>query len=46
MPVKGSTRWSYRLSKRLPGGTYLVRTRVRDFAGNVRNSSARRLRLR
>ena len=46
MAVKGTSSWSYRLSKRLPSGTYVVHTRARDFAGNVRNSSARRLRLR
>ena len=44
--VKGTASWTYRLSKKLPAGSYVVRTRVRDFAGNVRNSSARSLRLR
>ena len=44
--VRGTTSWSYRLSQRLPAGTYVVRTRVRDFAGNVRNSAPRRMRLR
>jgi hypothetical protein len=44
--VKGTASWTYRLSKKLPAGTYVVRTRVRDFGGNVRNSAARRMRLR
>ena len=44
--VKGTAGWTYRLSKKLPAGTYVVRTRVRDFAGNVRNSALRRMRLR
>ena len=44
--MKGTTSWRYRLSKKLPAGTYVVRTRVRDFAGNVRNCTPRRLRLR
>lgn len=44
--VKGTTSWTYRLSKKLPAGTYVVRTRVRDFAGNVHNSAGRRMRLR
>jgi hypothetical protein len=44
--VKGTSSWTYRLSKKLPAGKYVVRTRVRDFAGNVRNSAPRRMRLR
>jgi hypothetical protein len=46
MAVNGTTSWSYRLAKRLPAGKYIVRTRTRDFAGNVQNSGAHKLRLR
>ena len=44
--VRGTTHWSFRLSKRLPRGRYLVRTRAIDFAGNVEKPHMRRLRLR
>ncbi len=44
--VRGTTHWSFRLSKRLPRGTYRVRTRAIDFAGNVERPRVRRLRLR
>jgi hypothetical protein len=44
--ARGTTRWSFRLSKRLPRGTYVVRTRAIDFAGNVERPRTRRLRLR
>jgi hypothetical protein len=44
--VRGTTHWSFRLSKRLPRGTYLVRTRAVDFAGNVEKPRVRRLRIR
>jgi hypothetical protein len=42
----GTTRWSFRLSKRLPRGKYVVRTRAIDFAGNVQQPRIGRLRLR
>jgi hypothetical protein len=44
--ARGTTHWSFRLPKRLPRGTYLVRTRAIDFAGNVQKPRVRRLRLR
>jgi hypothetical protein len=44
--VRGTARWSYRLSKRLPKGRYVVQTRAIDFAGNVKRSHTRRLKLR
>jgi hypothetical protein len=44
--ARGTTHWSFRLSKRLPHGTYLIRTRAIDFAGNVQKPRVRRLRLR
>ena len=44
--ARGTAHWSFRLSKRLPRGTYLVRTRAIDFAGNVQKPRVRRLRLR
>jgi hypothetical protein len=46
LPVKGTTRWSFRLPHRLRNGTYIVRTRAVDFAGNIQRSHRRRLRLR
>jgi len=46
LPVRGTAHWSFRLSKRLPRGTYLVRTRAIDFAGNVQKPRVKRLRLR
>jgi hypothetical protein len=46
LPVRGTTHWSFRLAKRLPRGTYLVRTRAIDFAGNVQKPRVQRLRLR
>jgi hypothetical protein len=46
LPVRGTSHWSFRLSKRLPRGTYLVRTRAIDFAGNVQKPHVRRLKLR
>ena len=46
LPVKGTTRWSFRIPKRLHKGRYLVRTRAVDFAGNVQRTHRRKLRLR
>jgi hypothetical protein len=46
LPVRGSSRWSFRLPRRLHRGTYVVRTRAIDFAGNVERTHKRRLKLR
>jgi hypothetical protein len=46
LAVKGSSRWSFRLSKRLPRGGYMIRTRAIDFAGNRQFERPKRLRLR
>jgi hypothetical protein len=46
LPVRGTTRWSFRLPKRLPKGRYVIRTRAVDFAGNVQVPQRRRIRLR
>jgi hypothetical protein len=46
LPVRGTTRWSFRLPKRLPKGMYVIRTRAIDFAGNVQPSRRHRIRLR
>jgi hypothetical protein len=46
LPVRGTTRWSFRLPKRLPKGRYVIQTRAIDLAGNVHRSHTRRLRLR
>jgi hypothetical protein len=40
--LRGTTHWSFRL----PNGRYVIQTRAIDFAGNVRRSHTRRLRLR
>jgi hypothetical protein len=44
--TSGTTNWSFRLSKKLPKGKYVVRTRAIDFAGNVQQPRTGRLRLR
>ena len=44
--ARGSTNWSFRLSKRLPKGKYVVRMRAIDFAGNHQKPRVRRLHLR
>ncbi|HWI72768.1 MAG TPA: hypothetical protein VNT55_12505 [Baekduia sp.] len=41
----GTTRWQLSLPKRLPRGTYLIRTRAIDLAGNVQAMHTRRLKL-
>jgi hypothetical protein len=46
LPVRGTSRWSFRLPKRLAHGRYLVRTRASDFAGNVQSVRVHRLTLR
>jgi hypothetical protein len=46
LPVRGTTRWSFRFPKKLPKGRYVIRTRAVDFAGNVQVPHARRIRLR
>ena len=46
LPVRGTTRWSFRLPRRLPNGVYVIRTRAIDFAGNMQPPSRRRIRLR
>jgi hypothetical protein len=46
LPAAGSSRWSFRVPKKLPKGRYVIRTRAVDFAGNVESQHGRRLRLR
>src|SRR5215217_2398602 len=46
LKVKGTKRWSFRFSRRLPKGTYVIRTRATDFAGNVERLRSHRLGLR
>jgi hypothetical protein len=46
LPVRGTTKWSFRLPKRLPKGAYVIRTRAVDFAGNVQRTHAHRIKLR
>lgn len=41
----GTRSWRLNLPKALPRGTYLVRTRAIDFAGNVQSVHTRRLKL-
>src|SRR5829696_4270937 len=45
LPVRGASRWSFRLPKRLPAGAYRIRTRAFDFAGNVERPHGRRVKL-
>jgi hypothetical protein len=44
--ANGTTRWSFRLPKRLARGTYILRTRATDFAGNVQHLRSKRLHIR
>jgi hypothetical protein len=48
--ASGTSRWSLALPRSLPRGTYLVRTRAIDFAGNVQRLATgkhiKRLRVR
>jgi hypothetical protein len=46
LAVKGTTRWSFRLPKRLRHGTYIVRTQAFDFGGNAQRPRAKRLVIR
>jgi hypothetical protein len=46
LPAAGTTSWSFRLPRRLRKGTYAVRTRALDFAGNVGRAHGRRIKLR
>jgi hypothetical protein len=46
LAVRGSSHWSFRLPKRLPHGSYLIRTRAIDFSGNRQFERPHRLRLR
>jgi hypothetical protein len=46
LPVRGTTRWTFRLPKRLDAGRYVVRTRATDFAGNRQRPRRRILTLR
>jgi hypothetical protein len=45
LPVKGSSSWSFKLPKRLSKGTYVIRTRAADFAGNVEKAHGQRVKL-
>jgi len=46
LKVRGTSRWSFRFSKRLPKGKYVIRTRATDFAGNKEHVRSHRLGLR
>jgi hypothetical protein len=43
--ASGTRQWRLQLPKALPRGTYLVRTRAVDFAGNVEAPRTQRLKL-
>jgi len=43
--ASGTTRWQLALPKRMPKGTYLIRTRAIDLAGNVQALHTIRLKL-
>jgi hypothetical protein len=43
--ASGTTRWRLALPKHLPRGTYVIRTRAIDFAGNVQPLRTRRVKL-
>src|SRR4051812_1362333 len=44
--VKGTSHWSFRFPKRLGRGTYVIRTRATDFAGNHERLHSSRLGMR
>jgi hypothetical protein len=46
LSATGTKRWSLRLPRRLPHGSYQVLTRAVDSAGNVERAHARRLAVR
>jgi hypothetical protein len=46
LKVKGTTHWAFRFPKRLPKGSYVVRTRATDFAGNVEHLRSHRIGFR
>jgi hypothetical protein len=46
MMATGTTKWSLKLPKKLARGTYVLRTRATDFAGNVQHLRSKRLRIR
>jgi hypothetical protein len=46
LPARGSTRWSFRLPRRLPKGLYVIRIRALDFAGNASHPGRHRIRLK
>ena len=46
LPVRGTSRWSFRLPRRLPKGAYVISTRAIDFAGNAQRPNGHRIRLR
>jgi hypothetical protein len=43
--ASGTKNWHLQLPKGLPHGTYLIRTRAIDFAGNVQSVRTQRLKL-
>jgi hypothetical protein len=46
LPVRGTTKWTFRLPKKLARGKYVIRTRATDFAANVERVRSRALNIR
>lgn len=46
MAAKGTTKWTFKLPKKLARGTYILRTRATDFAGNVQHVKSKKLHVR
>jgi hypothetical protein len=46
LKVKGTTKWKFRLPRKMARGLYVVRTRATDFAGNLERARSHRLRIR
>ena len=43
LPAKGTATWTFKLPKKLPKGTYVIRTRAVDADGNVERPKVKRV---
>jgi hypothetical protein len=45
MAAKGTSKWTFKLPKKLARGVYIVRIRATDFAGNVQHVKSKKLHI-